>query len=395
MSRRTPADPFDLSLVWDDAPMRWQRRIGLVPHAGLGVVRRAIFWTAVAWLPVVIWAWWTGRALGSQGQVAEPLLAHFGVHARLLVAIPLLIIADAVAHHVASRLVPQFVHAGLVTPDDVPRFRAILAKAARRRAAVVPWIVFLGMAIAWTLADTVVHRAHELTWAAEASAPTSLGFGGWWYVYVGRSIFIVLVLGWLWRLYLLGSMLRRIAGLDLALVPTHADRAGGLGFVERFPTAFSLVVLALSIVTAAGWAHDVRFHTLDVRALYPTMAVALGVTLVIFLAPYLAFVGPLVRAKKAALLNYGGLVARHGEAVHEKWIAGKAGIDDPLLEAPEIGPVADTVALYELVDRMRPVPIGKAGLLAIALPAVIPFIGVLAMQIPIKEILQQLVKGLL
>jgi hypothetical protein len=44
---------------------------------------------------------------------------------------------------------------------------------------------------------------------------------------------------WLWRLTLLVILLKRIAGLDLALVPTHADRAGGLGFLEKLPTAFS------------------------------------------------------------------------------------------------------------------------------------------------------------
>ena len=72
-----------------------------------------------------------------------------------------------------------------------------------------------------------------------------------------------------------------------------------------------------------------------------------------------------------------------------------AKLDEPLLSAPEIGPVADTLSLYEAVKRMRPVPLGKAAVLAIALPALIPFIGVLALQIPLKELLQGLAKGLL
>jgi hypothetical protein len=43
--------------------------------------------------------------------------------------------------------------------------------------------------------------------------------------------------------------------------------------------------------------------------------------------------------------------------------------DDDLLHAPEIGPVADTVSLFEAVEKMRPFPIGKCALLAIAVPA--------------------------
>lgn len=387
-------DTLDLSLVRGDLPFRLQRRIGLVPRrGGLGVVRRALFWSALAWLPIAVWAWLTGRAL--PGERAEPLLAHFGVHARLLVGIPLLIVAEAIAHRVTARLLPQFVHAGVVQAAHVTRFRAILQDVAKLRDAVVPWVIIVGIALAWAFTGTVAMHAHELAWATEDGATPSLGFGRWWYVYVGRPIFLALMLGWLWRLALLAIAFRRIARLDLAIVPTHADRAGGLGFVERFPAAFSLVAFVPSLVVSAGWAHDAKFHGLDVHSLYPMMAAGLAVMLIVFLAPYLVFAGPLGRAKRQALLDYGALVARHGAAVQSKWIAGATKEDDPLLSAPEIGPVADTAALYEPVQRMRVVPIGKAALLAIALPAAIPFIGVLALQIPLKDLLLRLAKGLL
>jgi hypothetical protein len=60
-----------------------------------------------------------------------------------------------------------------------------------------------------------------------------VGFGGWWLVYVARPIFIALLAVWLWRLILLFLLLKRIAALDLAIVPTHPDRSGGLGFTEN------------------------------------------------------------------------------------------------------------------------------------------------------------------
>jgi hypothetical protein len=193
----------DVSLVQDDPPFRWQRRVGLIPRGGLGIGRRALFWTAFAWLPIAVWAWWAGRALPEQGQAAEPLLQHFGVHARLLLGIPLLILAEAVGQRIMHRLIPQFVRSGIVPPAEVPRFRAILARTARLRSATLPWVIMVGLAIAWAFTGSVVHRAHELLWAAEGGAVPSLGFGGWWYVYVGRPIFLVLLLGWLWRLILL------------------------------------------------------------------------------------------------------------------------------------------------------------------------------------------------
>ena len=391
----SPDPSDDISLVRNDFPFRWQRRIGLIPRGGTGVGRRALFWTAVAWLPIAVWAWTVGRALPEQGQSVEPLLQHFGVHARLLFGIPLLIIAEMAAQRVTMRLMPQFLHTGIVRPEDVPRFRAILADTARLRDAVLPWVIIVGIAIAWAFTGTVVSRAHELSWATEGGPAPALGFGGWWYVYVGRPIFLALLLGWLWRLILLANALKRIAKLDLAIVPTHADRAGGLGFLERFPSAFSLVAFVAAMVIAGGWAHDAEFHGVDVHTLYPMMVAALAVVLLVFLSPCLVFAGPLARAKKQALLEYGALVAHHGAAVRSKWILGDETRDEPLLSAPEIGPVADTIGLYEAVQRMRPVPLGKASLLAIALPVAIPFIGVLAIQIPLKELLGQLAKGLL
>lgn len=397
MSSPAPLEPRDdVSLVQDDPPFRLQRSVGLIPRSGgLGVARRALFWTALAWLPIAVWAWWAGRALPAQGETAEPLLQHFGVHARLLLGIPLLILAEAVAQRIMMRLVPQFVHAGIVRPEDVPCFRAILGRTARLRNATLPWVIIVGVALAWAFTGTVIARAHELLWAAEGGATPTLGFGGWWYVYVGRPIFLVLLLGWLWRLILLAVTFKGIVKLDLAIVPTHPDRAGGLGFVERFPAAFSIVAFVSAMVIAGGWGHDAEFHSLDVHSLFPMMGAALVVALVVYLSPYLVFAGPLGRAKKQALLDYGALVARHGARVRDKWIRGDAKADDPLLSAPEIGPVADTVALYETVQRMRPIPLGKTAVLAIAVPVLIPFIAVLAIQIPLKELLQGLLKGLL
>jgi hypothetical protein len=382
----------DVSLVRDDVPFRCQRRVGLIPReGGLGVGRRALFLTTLTWLPIAVWAGWAGRALPEQTQAVEPLLQHFGVHTRLLLGIPLLIIAEAVAQQVMTRLVPQFVHAGIVSPDDLPRFHAILASTVRLRNAVLPWVVIGVLAFS----PAVIHRGHELSWASESGPTLSLGFGGWWYVYVGRPMFLALLLGWMWRLVLLTMTLKRIANLRLVIVPTHPDRAGGLGFVERFPTAFSLVVFVLSAAIAAGWAHDAEFHGLDVHSLYPMMAVGLAAALVVFLSPLLVFGGPLLRAKRQALLDYGALVGRHGALVRNKWILRETKDDDPILSAPELGPVADVVSLYEAVSRMRPAPLGTAGILAIAVPILIPFLCVLAIQIPVKDLLLKLAKGLL
>ena len=115
---------------------------------------------------------------------------------------------------------------------------------------------------------------------------------------------------------------------------------------------------------------------------------------VIFLAPYLAFAGVLQTARKQALLDYGKLVGEHGRLVRRRWILGDSVGEQSLLEAPEIGPVADTAAIYEAVQNMRTLPVGKISLMAVVIPAALPLLALLSVQIPIKDILLTLLKTL-
>jgi hypothetical protein len=221
-----------------------------------------------------------------------------------------------------------------------------------------------------------------------------VGFGGLWYLYVGRSIFLVLAIGWLWRLVLLTVLFWRIARLDLSLVPTHPDKAGGIGFLERLPAAFAPVVLAISIVVASRLAHDAVYHELALQSMRLQMLVFVVVSVVLFLLPLLAFAGPLKRVKRAALLDYGALVGGHGRLVRQRWIEGRPLGDDAILNAPELGPVADTAALFDSVQAMRTVPLGKASIVPLVAAAIVPMAAVLALQVPVKDVLLTLLKAL-
>jgi hypothetical protein len=106
----------------------------------------------------------------------------------------------------------------------------------------------------------------------------------------------------------------------------------------------------------------------------------------------LALAGPLAAAKRRALLEYGALVGEHGRLVRRRWILGEKPADDALLQAPEIGPVADTLAVYQAV---RSVPFGKSTLLGNPVPTLLPIVVLVSTQIPIKEVLKKIVGTLL
>jgi len=393
MNTTTLGTTVDFSLVRGDLLFRIQRSIGLIPADGLGLVRRALFWSLLGWLPVALWAVYIDRAL--PGAYPEPMMAHYGIHARLLVAVPLLILAEGPANALVERMLRHLVESGIVPVAQRAGFDAAVRSAVRMRDATLPWVVIAAIVIAVVTISDVVFHPHEVDWAESGAAGHGPGFGGLWYLYVGRSIYFALLFGWLWRIVLLSVLMWRVARLELSLVPTHPDRAAGLGFLERLPGVFAPVALSVGVVLASRWAHDAVYHGLSLPSLKVQMIAFVVVCVVVFALPLFAFQAPLKRAKKQAMLDYGELVGRHGRLVHKRWIEGREVGQPPILEAPELGPVADTAAMYDAVKSMRSVPLGKNSVLPVALAAALPIIAVLALQLPVKQLLMTLLKAIL
>jgi len=106
----------EFSLVRGDPLHRAQRAIGLIPARGFGTGRRVLHFVVVAWLPLTLWAAWNRLLL--PGVAEEPLLRHFGIHARFLFALPLFIAGERLLDRTLHHILPQFVSSGLV---DAPQ----------------------------------------------------------------------------------------------------------------------------------------------------------------------------------------------------------------------------------------------------------------------------------
>ena len=384
------AEAAAFSLVRGDWLYRVQRRMGLIPAGGAGIGRRALFFSMLTWLPLLVWAIFNDRLFGTDG---ESLLGHYSVHVRCLIGIPLLIGAEAVAHRVVPLCLTQFLRSGLIDAELEPRYRAIIAGGASLRDRAYPWVIIGGLVVAWAVAVSVSPNPDDVRWGDLGGAS---GFAVWWFLLVTRPIFNVLLLAWIWRLLLASILLFRIASLPLRLVPTHPDRVGGLGFLSRMPFIFAPFSFAVSAVLAAAWGHEVAYHGVAIPSLYFQMGVLVLVLAVLVLVPMLTFTPRLARMRKDALLDCGALLAAHGRKVDRRWIHGEPGdADDPLLDAPELGPVADTHAIYDAVAQTRGVLVNKGVLLAAVLPAALPMLVLAASQLPLKATLGKLLMTLL
>jgi hypothetical protein len=300
-------------------------------------------------------------------------------------------LAEGMALRIVRVIVSQFLENGLIIDSQRDRFIQIVRDITQLRDKTFPWVIVFALTLLWLIGVPDSLHAHELSWATFDSG---LGFGGWWFLYIVRPIFTILLLGWLWRIGLLFILFYRISKLDLALVPAHPDRMGGLGFLEKLPKAFVLVTLAMSAVLASRWIHDSLYHHIALDTLkLPLLSFAILWGLIV-LAPLYVFSAKMISTRKKAMRQYSALLAEHGRLVHQKWILGQKVGEQEILDSPELGPSADIETIYAAVKNMRKFPIGKSCIMPILVPIVLPMVIVASTQIPFMKILTTLFKAL-
>ena len=126
---RTERELFD-----GGPPGRLQRSLGLVKPNEPRMVWRAVIAVLVGWVPLVVLAAAQDLTLGADR--IRSLLLDFAVYARLLIAVPLFIVAEPVCFSRLGRTVRHFLDAGIVLEADRARFDAVVAATRRLRDAI-------------------------------------------------------------------------------------------------------------------------------------------------------------------------------------------------------------------------------------------------------------------
>ena len=133
----TPAplpEPPDFSLVLGGPIFQLFRRAHLSGDALELLHRRIVVITLVAWLPLLLLSMLGGHLLA--GTVRLPFLYDIEAHVRLLVALPVLIVAELIVHSRIRMVVKAFLARRIVRQQDVSKFLAAIDSATRLRTSV-------------------------------------------------------------------------------------------------------------------------------------------------------------------------------------------------------------------------------------------------------------------
>jgi hypothetical protein len=389
-------EPADFSLVLGGPIFQLLRRAHLSDDALTLVHRRILTGVLVTWLPLLLLAIWEGQAWG--GDIKVPFLRDAEAHARFLVALPLLILAELVVHVRMRRVVGQFLARDLISSADQPRLYAAVRSAMHLRnslaAELLLVVIVYGVGVAWR--DYIAVDAS--TWAVASATGTGSGFAslslaGWWHAVVSVPVCQFLLVRWYFRVFIWARFLWHVSRIKLNLVPTHPDRVGGLGFLANIVFAFVPVLLAHGVLLAGMIAGRIFFVGAKLQQFTIEIAGGVGALVFLVLCPLMVFSGQLARAKRLGLGEYGVLAQRYVREFDAKWLRGGGDPGEPLVGSADIQSLADLNNSFDVIRTMRLVPFSKETVLQLGIITVVPVAPLLLTMISLEELLRRLLSA--
>ena len=371
--------------VFETGPFpHFQRALGLFRPVGVNVITRAVVCLVIGWLPLVM------LVLAQSGGNTSFLYAFFtdfAVHARSLLAAPLLIISESLCLNPLEKIARHFITAGLIEGDERLRFKAY-ADSTRRlinsRAAEVLCIVAVYIIVVGIV--TYVPREVFPEWCF---IDGRMSLAGLWSMFVSAPLLLILFFSWLWRILLWGRFLFRTSRLHLRLVAAHPDGASGLRFLNSAIFAFMPFAFTMGIIVAGTIANRVAHQRASLDRIEMTLLGLVVFVLLLVAGPLVVFVFNLHAQKIVGTFRYGLLAQRVGRDFEEKWLENYAKYGPDALQASDFSATTDLYGIASNVQNMSHFPFEVKALIALIVVTLLPFIPVVLMAIPFKVILKE------
>jgi hypothetical protein len=216
---------------------------------------------------------------------------------------------------------------------------------------------------------------------------------GLWYHLISVPLIQFFLYRWLWRYLIWVRFLWDMSRLPLQLVPTHADAAGGLGFLGTAHTSFGILAFGVSSVLSASIAFLIVFEDAQIQSFQVHFVTLVIATQVLFLGPLLLFSPQMIQARLDGLRQYSPFVLRYNREFHEKWIAGKGTPSDTPLGSADIQSLADLGNSYGFIREMKAIPFSMRVIVQLAVVTLLPATPLLLLIMPVSEILSLMSKA--
>src|ERR1700741_53487 len=385
-------EQHDFSLVLGGPIFQLFRRAHLEGNHLELLRRRILIITVFVWLPLLLLSAFASPA-GHAGRLS--FLRDVEVHARFLIALPVLIGAELLVHLRMRPVVRRFVERRIVLPQDLPRFESAIQSAISLRNSIP---IELGLLLAvYSFGLWFWHNRVGLdssTWYANSGGRWNLTPAGFWYVFVSIPIVQFILLRWYLRLFIWFRFLWQVSRMGLHLIPTHPDRCAGLAFLGKSSYAFGPILFAQGAMLAGLVASRVLYQGESLTSFKLQIGGFIAFFVLAILGPLLMFTPKMAQARRKGLADYGLLAQRYIEGFEQKWVLRDPSTSEELLGAADIKSLADLGNSYGFVRDMRPVPFGLDDVTRLAAATAAPLVPLLLTIFSPEELLMRIIKVL-
>lgn len=357
------------------------------------VKRRTLMMVLVTWVPLLLFSVVEGFAW--TGKVERPFFADFEIHVKLLIALPLLILAEPKVHGRLTRIVNTFVENGLVEASAQPQFDAAIASATRLRNSfpaelmLLAFVYLVGFGVFWFNRMTPGITNWYL---APVNGGIGLSYAGWWALCVSLPLFQFVLLRWYFRLFMWARFLWQVSRIDLQLQPTHPDGTAGMRFLSMSTRAFSVVMLAQGAALSAMMGNKIVHEGATLLDFKVELIGTVALMIFAIIGPLLVFYPKLREAKHDGQFNFGALGQRYAADFDQKWMRSRTKPSDALIGSPDIQSLADLRNDYLIVSGMKPTPFGMESIIHLAIMTLLPVAPLLLTILSVEQLLDRMLK---
>jgi hypothetical protein len=385
----------DFSLVAGGPLYQLWRRVGLSGDALEGVRRRAIALVLLTWLPLLVLSVAEGNAWGAG--VAMPFVADIDTHLRLLIAGPLLILAEVVVHRTLPRIVQQFVDNGLIPVESRPQFDAAIVSALKWRNSILAELLLIVFvyAVGMPFVFGELLAIDVNSWFATAAAGELLpSYAGRWLGWVSMPLIQFLMLRWYYRLFIWARFLWQVSRTRLRLEPTHPDGTAGLLFLARSGRAYRYVLLAMGTMLSGMIANRIFHDGASLPQFKVEIVGTVAVMALLVLGPLMVFYPQLKAARRRGMIEYGALGQAYTREFDDKWLRGSRPAGEPLLGNADFQSLADLQNGFRVVRDIQRLPFTMSHVTALAVTALMPIAPLVLTMFSVEQLIDRLLKAL-
>jgi len=318
-------------------------------------------------------------------------LRDIATHVRFLFVLTVLLFSRRILNTSFNRTISFFHESKILDKANEPEFEKVMSWLKRWSKSQIIDLIFIVAVYIFIYVQVTDQTHRSNTYAPWHILDNKITTAGWWYLVISLPILQMLLYRWLYTILLWIIFLRKVSRLNLHLSPLHPDGSAGLGFMQYTQLSFVPVAFAFSALTAGVMNNMIIFSGVSIVDYKMTIGSILVFVLLLLLLPLLQFVPILARVKRKYFLEYSlqawPIARKFEEELKAFYLAEE--------ERPDTSWHIDLIGSFEKTKDMKIILIDKTLLLAFTAAVILPFLPVLAQQVPLKEILFNLMGKIL